>query len=132
MASLALTLATPAHADSNLPPAPYANRQLADSRQEAAAQDLMEEVRCLVCSGQSIADSNAELAGDMRALIRTRIAAGESPEAIRTFLIERYGEWVTYKPPLDARTWPLYALPVVLVALGLLLARGRFRKARKA
>ena len=69
----------PVFADSNLPPAYWANRQLPDARQEARATALMEELRCLVCQGQSIADSDAELAGDMRDLVRRRIAAGEQP-----------------------------------------------------
>jgi cytochrome c-type biogenesis protein CcmH len=130
---MALVLATaPAAADSLLPPAEYANRQLPDPRQEAAARELMGEVRCLVCQGQSIADSNAELAGDMRSIIRRRIAAGESPASIRDWLIQRYGDWVSYNPPLDGKTWPLWAAPIVLLILGLLLARGRFRKRRKA
>ena len=71
--------AQPLLADSNLPPAYWADRQLPDPRQEAQAQALMEELRCLVCQGQSIADSDAELAGDMRDLVRRRIAAGEKP-----------------------------------------------------
>src|SRR3546814_3858407 len=83
-----------ASADSLLPPAQYANQPLPDERQEAQAQALMHTLRCLVCQNQSIADSNAEMAGDMRALVRERIAAGENPEAIRGWLIERYGDWV--------------------------------------
>ena len=71
-------LATPAIADSDLPAARYANEQLSDPRQEAQAKALMEELRCLVCQGQSIADSDAELAGDMRAMVRERIAAGDT------------------------------------------------------
>lgn len=115
-------------ADSSLPQAPLANQQLADPAKEAAAKDLMLSVRCLVCQGQSIADSDAEMAGDMRALIRTRIQAGESPASIRTWLIERYGSWISYEPPLDASTAPLWITPIVLLAIGLFLARGRFRK----
>ena len=91
----------------------------------------MEELRCLVCQGQSIADSDAEMAGDMRHLIRTRVAAGEPPATIRSWLVERYGNWVTYAPPVDAVTWPLFVAPVVLLVAGLLLARGRFKRKRK-
>jgi cytochrome c-type biogenesis protein CcmH len=132
-ASLALAFAaTPASADSLLPPAEYANKQLPDPRQEAAARDLMEEVRCLVCQGQSIADSNADMAGDMRAHIRRRIAAGETGEQIRTWLIQRYGNWVSYDPPIDAVTWPLWAAPLVLLGAGLMLVRGRFARRKKA
>ena len=93
----------------------------------------METLRCLVCQGQSIADSDAEMAGDMRALVRARIAAGESPEAIRAWLIERYGDWVTYDPPLEPATWPLWAAPLAAASLSALwLARGRFRRRRQA
>ncbi|MGH6658399.1 MAG: cytochrome c-type biogenesis protein, partial [Sphingomicrobium sp.] len=84
-------------ADSNMPPAYWADRQLPDARAEAEAQALMVQIRCLVCQGQSIADSDAELAGDMRDLVRRRIAAGERPGAIRAWLIERYGSWISYK-----------------------------------
>src|SRR5215204_5508208 len=103
-ALLLLLLAAPALADSNLPPAEWADRQLPDARQEARARALMEELRCLVCQGQSIADSDAELAGEMRALVRERIAAGEDPRAIRRWLVERYGNWVTFKPPVEPLT----------------------------
>jgi cytochrome c-type biogenesis protein CcmH len=115
-------------ADSNMPKAHYADTQLSDAKQEAAAHALMESVRCLVCQGQSIADSDAELAADMRAMIRKRVASGEQPEAIRSWLIERYGDWVSYKPTLTAATAPLWIAPLLLVGCGLLLARGRFRK----
>jgi cytochrome c-type biogenesis protein CcmH len=124
--------ATPVLADSLLPPARYANVQLADPRQERQAKALMETIRCLVCQGQSIADSNAEMAGDMRSLIRERIQAGESPDSIRAWLVSRYGEWVTYTPELEAATWPLWAAPLLLLAGGLWLARGRFRRKRRA
>ncbi len=132
LTALALAIASPAAADSLLPPAEYAYKQLPDPRQEAVARDLMDEVRCLVCQGQSIADSDADMAGDMRSHIRRRIAAGETPDQIRSWLVERYGNWVTYDPPLDAVTWPLWAAPLVLLAAGLLLARGRFRRRKKA
>jgi len=128
--ALLFVLAAPAFAQSNLPPAPYAYTQLPDPRQEAKAKALMESLRCLVCQGQSIADSDADMAGDMRALVRTRIAAGESPDAIRAWLIERYGNWVSYKPPVEPVTWPLWGAPVLLVAAGAWLARGRFRRRR--
>ena len=128
----ALLLATPVLADSLLPAAHYANEQLPDKKQEARAKALMETLRCLVCQGQSIADSDAEMAGDMRALVRTRIAAGEDPEAIRKWLIERYGDWVSYKPPLDGLTWPLYALPAFFLAIGLWIVSGRLKRRRKS
>jgi cytochrome c-type biogenesis protein CcmH len=128
--SLALLTAAPVWADSLMPPARYAHTQLADPRQEAKAVDLMETLRCIVCQGQSIADSDAEMAGDMRALVRQRIEAGEEPEAIRQWLIDRYGNWVSYAPPLEPATWPLWAAPLLLLGAGVFLARGRFRKAK--
>jgi cytochrome c-type biogenesis protein CcmH len=73
------------------------------------------------------------MAGDMRSHIRRRIAAGETPDQIRTWLVERYGNWVTYDPPAsDPLTWPLWAAPIVLLVAGLLLARGRFRRRKPA
>jgi cytochrome c-type biogenesis protein CcmH len=127
---LLVLLAAPALADSNLPAARYANEQLPDARQEARAKALMEELRCLVCQGQSIADSDAELAGDMRAMVRQRIAAGEKPADVRAWLVERYGDWVSYRPPVEPMTWPLWAAPLALLAVGALLLRHRFRRRR--
>ena len=124
----AVLFASAAFADSRMPAAPLANTQLADPKAEAAARDLMLSVRCLVCQGQSIADSDADMAADMRAMIRKRIAAGEQPDAIRAWLIERYGSWVSYKPVLDPETALLWIAPVVLLGGGLVLARGRFKQ----
>lgn len=128
--ALLLLAATPALADSSLPPAQWADRQLPDARQEAEAKALMEQLRCLVCQGQSIADSDAELAGDMRHLVRGRIAAGQSPAEVRRWLVERYGNWVSYQPPLEPVTWPLWLAPLILFGLGAWLARSRLRRHR--
>ena len=128
--ALALLVAAPALADSNLPPAYWAYRQLPDPKQEAKAQTLMEELRCLVCQGQSIADSDADLAGDMRDLVRRRIAAGEKPEAIRAWLIERYGDWISYRPTAEPINWPLWAAPVILLIFGGAMVAGRIRRKR--
>ena len=128
--AFALLLAAPALADSNLPPAEWADKQLPDPRQEARARALMETLRCLVCQGQSIADSDADLAGDMRAMVRQRIAAGERPAEVRAWLVERYGDWVTYAPPVKPLTWPLWAAPLLLLAIGGWLAAARLRKRR--
>tara|TARA_R110002049_G_scaffold19894_5_gene74137 strand:+ start:741 stop:1157 length:417 start_codon:yes stop_codon:yes gene_type:complete len=126
---VSICLVAPVAAQTGLPPAPYADRQLDDPQQEAAARDLMEELRCLKCQSQSIADSNAPMAGDMRSQVREKIAAGESPEAVRSWLVERYGNWVSYDPPIaSVVTWPLWIAPIVLLLAALWLARGRFRK----
>jgi cytochrome c-type biogenesis protein CcmH len=128
---LALLIAQPTLADSNLPPAYWSNRQLPDARQEAAAQKLMDEIRCLVCQGQSIADSDAELAGDMRDLVRRRIAAGEKPAAIRAWLIQRYGTWISYRPTAEPAAWPLWLAPLALLLVGAFLLRRRISLKRR-
>lgn len=121
-------IAVPAVAQDTMPPAPYAYRQLDDPAQEAKAQELMVTLRCLKCQSQSIADSDAPMAGDMRSQVRQRIARGEDPEAIRAWLVERYGDYVSYAPRVTALTWPLFAVPIVLLALAALLLRKRFRR----
>ena len=119
-------------AQGNVPPAPYAYRQLADPAKEAKAQALMETLRCLQCQSQSIADSDAPIAGDMRNQVRTRIDAGEDPEAIRAWLIVRYGDYVTYAPRVTKVTWPLFVAPAALLGLATLLLRRRFGKGDEA
>src|SRR3546814_12959714 len=116
--ALALLVAAPAIADTPLPPAAMADTQLPDPRQEAKAKALMDELRCVVCQGQAIADSDADMAGQMRALVRERIAQGESPDQIRAWLIDRYGASITYDPPLSAVTAPLWLAPLVLLLAG--------------
>ena len=110
------------------PPAALAYTQLRDPAQEAEARALMETLRCLVCQGQSIADSDADMAGDMRALVRQRIAGGERPEQVRDWLIARYGDYVTFDPPVGGTTWPLWLAPIVLLGVGVLIARVSFRR----
>ncbi|TPG18654.1 cytochrome c-type biogenesis protein CcmH [Sphingomonas koreensis] len=124
-------LAAPAMADTPLPPAALADTQLADPHQEAEARDLMENLRCVVCQGQSIAQSDADMAGQMRAMVRQRIAAGESPGAIRHWLIERYGDYVSYDPPLSGITAPLWLTPLVLLGLGAWIARASFKRRKR-
>ena len=123
-------LVQPLAAQDSLPPAPLAYEQLEDPAQEATAQELMETLRCLKCQSQSIADSDAPMAGDMRHQVRSRIAAGEEPEAIRAWLIERYGDYVSYAPTVSETTWPLFAVPLILLfAAGLILWRRLRRRA---
>jgi len=128
--ALLMAFAVPAAAQDSLPPAPYAYRQLDDPALEAKAQALMETLRCLKCQSQSIADSDAPMAGDMRHQVRTRIAAGEDPEHIRAWLVERYGDYVSYKPTVSATTWPLFAVPAALLLLAVLILRRRLRRTR--
>lgn len=124
----AFLLSTPAFSQSALPPAPYADRQIEDPALERKAKALMETIRCLTCQSQSIADSNASMAGDMRSQIRERIMAGEKPEHIRAWLIERYGDWVSYEPTGDPILWPLWAAPLLLLGIGAFLMRGRIKR----
>ncbi|QZD93122.1 cytochrome c-type biogenesis protein CcmH [Qipengyuania xiapuensis] len=129
LAGLLMALAAlPLAAQQTLPPAPYAYRQLEDPAQEAQAQELMETLRCLTCQSQSIADSDAPMAGDMRHQVRIRIAAGEEPEEIRIWLMERYGDYVSYEPVMSASTWPLFAIPLLLVLVAAAIFWRRFRK----
>jgi len=127
-----MMLSPPAIADSNLPPAYWSDRQLPDPKQEAEAQALMGELRCLVCQGQSISDSNAELAGDMRDLVRRRIAAGQQPAEIRAWLVQRYGSWISYKPTAEPAAWPLWLAPLGLLLVGAFLVRRRIRLGGRA
>jgi cytochrome c-type biogenesis protein CcmH len=91
---------------------------LSDSALEARARALSKTLRCMVCQNQSIDDSNAPLARDLRLLLRERLKAGESDDEIRDFLVSRYGEFVLLEPRLSARTVMLWALPALGFALG--------------
>jgi len=122
----ALLIAAPALAQK----APLADTQLSDPAKEAQAKALMGTIRCVECQGQSIADSNADIAANMRSLIRQRIKSGESPEQVRAWLIQRYGDYISYDPPLGGATWPLWAAPFVLLVIGIAIARSSFRRKR--
>lgn len=102
--------------------------QLADPAQEKRARKLSSELRCLVCQNQSIDDSDAELARDLRRLVRERISAGESDSAIRQFLVARYGEFVLLRPPVNAKTVLLWSLPALGLLAGGWIAASVFRK----
>lgn len=122
--ALLVLITAPLAAQSTMPPAPYAYTQLDDPALEAEASALMETLRCLKCQSQSIADSDAPMAGDMRHQVRSRLLAGESPDQVRDWLTQRYGDYVSYEPTVSATTWPLFAIPLVLLALvGLVLLR---------
>ncbi|MEI9989886.1 MAG: cytochrome c-type biogenesis protein [Rhizomicrobium sp.] len=93
---------------------------LSDPAQEARARALQKELRCMVCQGESIDESNAPLAADLRALIRAHIAAGESNDDIKQFLVARYGDVILMQPPFDANTYALWLTPflVLITAAG--------------
>lgn len=104
-------------------PAARPDRPLASPAQEARAQALFEIVRCVVCQHESIADSPAGIAGDMRALVREQIAGGATDEQVEADLVRRYGDYVLFRPPLRLTTLGLWFGPLLLVlaaAFGLL------------
>ena len=125
LVALLLVLATPALAE----PAPAPDQPLASPAQEARAQTLFEEVRCVVCQHESIADSPAGLAADMRRLVREEIASGASDDAVRADLVRRWGDFILFKPPVNPATWLLWFGPAAIVVLigGLFLLRARRR-----
>ena len=100
-------------------PPPIPDRPLADAAQEARAQALFDDIRCVVCQHEAIADSPAGLAADVRALVREQIAAGRSDQQVRDDLVRRYGDFVLFTPPLRGGTWLLWFGPLaVLLAAG--------------
>jgi cytochrome c-type biogenesis protein CcmH len=106
---------------------------MADPVKEARARDLSRELRCMVCQNQSIDDSGAPLARDLRLLVRERIAAGDSDSQVIDFLVARYGEFVLLKPRLERQTLLLWLLtPLVLAGGGLALWRQGRRRAKSA
>jgi len=92
--------------------------RLDDPAQEARAREIFREVRCLVCQNEAIVDSEAELAADLRRIIREQIVAGRSDGEIRTFLVERYGEFVLFRPPFSAENALLWLAPALLLGAG--------------
>jgi cytochrome c-type biogenesis protein CcmH len=90
-----------------------------DVELEARAMAIANELRCVVCQNQSVADSNAELAGDLRQQIREQLRAGRSPEEIRRYMTDRYGDFVLYRPPVNERTALLWFGPALLLGAGL-------------
>ena len=104
---------------------------LADPTLEARARTLSAELRCMVCQNQSIDDSDAELAHDLRVLVRERLAAGDTDAEVLDFVVARYGEFVLLKPRFSARNALLWGTPVVLLALGGLFALISARSKRR-
>ncbi len=109
-----------------------ADEILPDAAQESRARALSSELRCLVCQNQSIDDSDAPLARDLRLLVRERIKSGDSDASVRAFLVERYGEFVLLKPPLAPHTLLLWMLPFLALGGGLLALSRRAGHAQRA
>lgn len=101
------------------PQDPTRDKPLPDPAMEAQARVFMRDVRCVVCQSQSIDESDAEIAAQLRNAIREQMAAGKSPDEIRAFLVARYGDFVLLKPPFKASTLLLWGGPFLLVAIGI-------------
>ncbi|MCC6946971.1 MAG: cytochrome c-type biogenesis protein CcmH [Bradyrhizobiaceae bacterium] len=114
VAALAFAFATALGAALALEP----GEMLKDSALEARARALTKTLRCMVCQNESIDDSNAPLARDLRVLVRERVAAGDSDAQVREFLVARYGEFILLEPRFGARTLLLWGVPVLVIVLG--------------
>jgi len=112
LSALALMAAAP------LPPAPRADAPLPDAGLEARAEAIDASLRCVVCQNESIAQSNAVLAADLRAIVRERVAAGDTDDEVRDYMVARYGEFVLMKPRVEPATWLLWFGPFAALALG--------------
>jgi cytochrome c-type biogenesis protein CcmH len=110
-----------AQADTPAPQAASPAAQVSDSALDAQVREISAELRCPVCQGESILDSPAELAQQMRAVVRDQLRAGRSPEEIKAFFVGRYGEWILLEPAMTGLNIALYAFPVLLVIGGLTL-----------
>jgi len=107
------------------------NEILSDPALEARARDISKGLRCLVCQNQSIDDSDASLAKDLRVLVRERITAGDSNDQVVTYVVSRYGDFVLLKPPFNMATLVLWLGPLLLILGGLIAAILFFRKNKK-
>lgn len=103
---------------------------LADPALEARARAISQELRCLVCQNQPIDDSNAPLAADLRRLVRERLVAGDSDEAVMRYVVQRYGDYVLLKPPVREDTYVLWYGPFIILALALAGAAVYVRRRR--
>jgi len=124
LASLFALAALPAHAV-------QPSEMLSDPKLEARARAISEELRCLVCQNESIDESNADLAHDLRVLVRERLTAGDSDKAAIKYIVDRYGQFVLLKPPVEPATYALWLSPALLVLLGA-LGIGIYLRRRRA
>lgn len=129
LAALLLLASQTASAIDSEPPFP-------DAAMQARYQALIHGLRCLVCQDETVADSDADLAADFRRQIHGMVAAGKSDAEIKSYMVERYGNYVLYKPPVQASTWLLWLGPFILLCIGLLtvivVVRRRARQADPA
>ena len=100
------------------PPRDRAIETFPDPAMEARARNLQRQLRCLVCQGESVDDSNSDFSADIRHLVRQQMAAGKSDPEIQDFLVARYGDFILMKPPLQADTWLLWLAPFLVLGIG--------------
>jgi cytochrome c-type biogenesis protein CcmH len=103
------------------------DEMLTDPALEARARTISKELRCPVCQNQSIDDSDADLAHDLRVLVRQRLKAGDNDEQVKQYIVNRYGDYVLLDPPFKSTTYVLWLGPAVLLILGFLIAWGAFK-----
>lgn len=120
-----MALTSTSHAQGRQAPAP-------DPALEKRLLHLTEQLRCLVCQNQTIADSHADLAVDLKNEVREKLAQGESDAQVIDFMVQRYGEFVLYRPPVKTATWLLWFGPFLLLLLGLVFLGSRLRRVRPA
>ena len=107
------------------------DEMLADPKLENRARDISQELRCLVCQNQSIDDSDADLARDLRILVRERLVAGDTDEEVIDYIVERYGDYVLLNPPLKPETYILWISPAVLAFLALIAVIAFYRRKQR-
>lgn len=107
------------------------SEKLKDPAQEARANAIFTQLRCLVCQNETIADSDARIAHDLRLLVRTQIKKGDSDETILDFIHGRYGDFVLMKPPLKYSTWALWYSPIMLLLIGIMIVAGILHRQRE-
>ncbi len=107
------------------------DEMLKDPVMETRAREISKQLRCLVCQGEDIDESNAGLAGDIRRLVRERLTAGDSDAAVLAFVQERYGDYVLMKPPVKPATWLLWGAPLLVLLAGLATALRYIRRLPK-
>ncbi|MBU6234516.1 MAG: cytochrome c-type biogenesis protein CcmH [Alphaproteobacteria bacterium] len=118
-------LALPAFAITN------PNERLSDPVQEARALAITQQLRCVVCQNESIEASHADIAKDLRALVRKQVAEGKKDAEIYDFLRARYGDYIMLNPPMAPRTYMLWLMPVIIFAVGVAMALPSLRKRRR-
>ena len=108
------------------------DEMLADPALEARAREISKGLRCVVCQNESIDESNADLAGDLRRLVRERLVAGDNDEQVVQFIVDRYGDFVLLRPPVKPATYPLWAAPIVILTIAATIAALYLRRRRRS